>query len=519
VNYPNLTEDIFKTAATTYFTNSGSLVVKDGKICENIGPDSIVRYPNITNVEIYKGIYVKSNHFNFWNIVSPYLPHGCYISHAYVSPENQARIGVKLFLENYPTVDVNSLILTAGSEQNPELIGKYQELYLFQLDYIKIKGDLASKGIIWSLPNTSVHQRGLALDITFKKENYTNLIDIIKWFYNNNNVELGLSGVFIKQSETELHIEFVESTSNVTNFLGNSYFMMNGINSPVSQFLADKDRRFYEILKKNGHVDLVDTGYSRSALARMPDAAKRQKSALAKAIREILEEVLGGPGGIISALLQAQLDYSQGLINGLMGALSVVADELDTLSEGRASILIREAIESEIAKTSDNALIRNKTLTLTPLTVSDTKALMVREQPAVTTNKTNIKKQRIAKSDSNRAISKKEPKTTPLNTEPTYDSLRIPNGNVSEHILPYDHFDGISTEFVINLEKTTIPKYTTTVNSITSQLITHNLNSDIVKAYAIDSTGTAVVFSQITMDKNSISIGFNTPFSGTIEVY
>ena len=519
MNYPDLNNQIFKDAAKTYFINAGTQTLKDNQIYETVGPTSTLRYPIKGNTVIFDGVYVKSNHFNFWNAISPYLPQGCFISHAYVSPENQARVGLDLYSKNYPTIDLNTLMATPGSEPNPELIGKYQKIYLFQIDYVKIKSALSNKGINWALPNTTIHQRGLALDITFKVEYYNLFVSILQWFYANNKNELGLSGVFIKQSPTEIHIEFTENTANITNFIGNSYFMISGANSPVSQFLSDKDSRFYEILKKNGHFDLVDTTFNKSMLAKMPTSAKKQNSMLATAIREILDDTLGGPGGIISTLVQSQLDYSQGIINGLLGAMSVISDELDTLTEGRASILIKEAIESEIQKTSDSALIRNKTLTLSPITINDAKALMVKEPPTSTTSKTNIRNSRVTKSDSNRSISKLDPKNTPNNTDTSYDALRHQTGVVETTTLTYDHFNDISTSFAINLEKTAILKYTTTVNNITNKLITHNLNSNSVKAYAIDKNGTSVVFSQTIVDNNSINVGFNNPFSGTIEVY
>lgn len=519
MNYPDLNNQIFKDAAKTYFINSGTKTLKDNKIYETVGPTSTLRYPIKGDTVIFDGVYVKSNHFNFWNTVSPYLPQGCFISHAYVSPENQARVGLELYSKNYPTINLNTLIATPGTETNPELIGKYKKIYLFQVDYVKIKSALTNKGINWALPNTTVHQRGLALDITFKLEYYNLFVNILQWFYINNKNELGLNGVFIKQSPTEMHIEFSEDSSNITNFIGDSYFMISGSNSPVSQFLSDKDSRFYEILKKNGHRDLIDTPFNKTMLSRMPTSAKKQNSMLATAIREILDDALGGPGGIISTLVQSQLEYSQGIINGLLGAMSVVSDELDTLTEGRASILIKEAIESEIQKTSDSALIRNKTLNLAPITLNDTKALMVKEPPTSTLTKTNIRNNRIVKSDTNRAISKKDPKNTPNNTETTYDNLRQPTGTISVTNLAYDHFNDISTLFAINLEKNEILKYTTTVNNITNKLITHNLNSNIVKVYSIDINGNSVVFSQNTIDSNNINISFNTPFSGTIEVY
>ena len=519
MNYPNLNDQIFKDSAKTYFINAGTQTLSNNQIFETVGPTSTLRYPINGNTIIFDGVYVKSNHFNFWNTVSPYLPQGCFISHAYVSPESQARIGIEMYVKNYPTLKLTSLIATAGSEPNPELIGKYQNIYLFQIEYSKIKSALANKGINWALPNTTVHQRGLALDITFKVEYENIFVNILQWFYSNNKIELGLSGVFIKQSPTEIHIEFVQDSSNITSFVGDSYFMVNGVNSPVSQFLSEKDGRFYEILKQNGHYDLIDTAYNKTSLSKMPTSAKKQNSMLATAIREILDDALGGPGGIISTLVQSQLDYSQGIINGLLGAVSVISDELDNLTEGRASILIKEAIESEIQKTSDITLIRNKTLSLSPITQNDAKVLMVKESPTSTSNKTTIRNSRITTGDANRAISKLDPKNTPKNTEPTYDNLRIPNGIIETASLTYDHFNDINTEFVINLEKTISFNYKTTVNNVITSIVKHNLNSTIVKAYAIDINGNSVIFSQTTVDVNNISINFNNPFSGTIEVY
>lgn len=519
MNYPNLSEQIFKDASNTYFINGGSQVIDNGRVYEKSGTSLVSRYPNYSKIDIIDGIYVKSNHFKFWKEISPYLPQGCFISHGYVPPEIQARIGLSLYENHYGSIKVNDILASEGSEGNPELIGKYKDIYLFQIDYPKLKYFLSNKGINWALPNTSVHQRGLALDITFKEEYYDIFVNILQWFYLNNKDELKLSGTFIKQSTNVMHIEFLEDSSNVQNFVGNSYFMTNGVNSPVSSFLKGKEGRFYEIMKSNGHLDLADTGYNKQLLAKMPNSAKRHNSALAKAIKEILDDTLGGPGGIISTLVQSQLDYSQSLINGLLGAMSVVSDELDNITEGRASILIKEAIESEIEKTSDNILIKNKALSLYPLSSDDSDVLMIKETPTISDSKLKIRKNRIKKSDTNRSISKTDPKKTPDNTEPVYDSLRVTDGIVHVTNLPFDHFSDINTDFVINLEKNSKKKYTTTVNNITTKLITHNLNSSDVKAYAKDSNGSLVVFSQNTKDSNNIEISFNTQFSGTIEVY
>jgi hypothetical protein len=519
VNYPTLNEPVFKDASSTYFINAGVATVIDGKIYETVGTSSILRYPLPSQQVIIDGVYVKSNHFKFWKEVSPYLPQGCFISHGYVSPENQARIGLSLYEKAYNKLILSEFVAVEGSEPNPELIGKYKDIYLFQVDYSKIKYFLNSKGINWALPNTTVHQRGLALDITFKKEYYGTFVNVLKWFYLNNKQELNLSGVFIQQSENVMHIEFVEVGSNVTNFIGDSFFMVNGVNSPVSKFLNGKESRFYEIMKSNGHLDLADTAYNKNLLAAMPNSAKRHNSALAKAIKEILDDALGGPGGIISTLVQSQLDYSQSLINGLLGAMSVVSDELDTLTEGRASILIKEAIESEIEKTSDNILIKNKALDLTPLTIDDSDILMIKEAVSTSNNKLDIRKKRIKKSEANRSISKIDPKKTPDNTEPVYDSIRKTDGNIQISNLAFDHFSDINTNFVINLEQNVTGKYTTTVNNIKQQLISHNLNNINVKAYAKDLKGILVTFHQNSIDSNNINIEFNTPFSGTIEVY
>lgn len=515
MNYPNLTEDLFKKSANTYFISNGESVVNADGIFEKTNNKLVQRYPNKNKAPILSGVYVKSNHFNFWNIIQKYLPQGCFISHAYVSPEYQARVGIKLLESKYPTFDLSQLI---GNETNPELIGKYKDLYLFQLNYDKVKQLLSNYSINWSKPNTTVHQRGLALDITFNSEYYDIVVGIIKWFYVNNNHILNLSGVFIKQSDTEIHIEFNEDSSNINSITGNTFLITNGINSPVSEFLKDKDGRFYEIMKNNGHIDLIDTSINKQMLSKMPNHSKKNNSSLAKAFREILDDSLGGQGGIISSLVQGQLDYSMSLINGLMGAVSVLADELDSLTEGRASILIKEAIESEIEKTSDNNFIKNKALDMSPILPEDSKILRNKENIVSSTSKTNIRKSRIAISNNNRNISRKDPKTTPDQTEFTYDNLRVVSNKIESHVLTYDHFGDMTNEFVINLEKN-IGKYSISISDVYIKIINHNLNSLNVKAYAKDLNGSSVIFSQKTINKDSIEISFSPSFSGTIEVY
>lgn len=513
MNYPNLNDTLFIESAKTHFLNNGSHLVENGKIYEINGTNKTYRYPLKGNPGHIDGVYIKPNHFKFWNIVSRYLPLGCYISNAYVPPETQARVGLNLFEENFPNIPIHSLI---GNESNPELVGKYKELYLFQVDYNKLSAMLTSNNIKWARPNNSIHQRGLALDITFNSEHYQIVLSIIKWF-KENNIELNLSGIYIKQSENELHIEFNENILDQPIMAENTYMMTGGINSPVSEMLMNKDDRFYEILKRNGHVDLIESGIGRKSLARLPHSVKHQNSTLAKAIREIIEDSMSGQTGLISVMVQSQLDYLTGLVNGLIGAMSVVGNELDPLTSGRASVLLKQAIESETAKTLDSTYLKNKVLNLQPLTNEDYGIIKIQEPPLTQSNKTKLRKNRNKISSDNSKISRKDTKNTPEHSERGYDAIRVSSEQI-EVPLGYDHFGTIKNELVFNSIVGKM-KYEEVVTNITIYTITHKLNSLSVKAYARENNGQYVIFSQTIIDSNNISVSFNSPFSGTIEVY
>ena len=507
--YPSntdLSQSFFQTAALTYFQYGNTSTIVDSKIYEVTGSSTILRYPS--KPRIVDGVFLKSFHFDFWNSIGQYLPQDAYISNAYVSPEMQATIGLELLVEQYPLIDLSTF---QSSSTNPELVGKFNNNYLFKFNYDQIQQELSAKSIIWAKPNCSVHQRGLAIDITCN--DFDTMYSIINWLYNTNIKNTTLSGVFIKQNDNQLHVEFKESVLIKQSEPGNTFILNGSDSTTVETFLNGKESRFYEILKANGHVDLDETSISKATLSKLPLKAKKQNSFLAKAIKEILSDALGGTNGLISKLVQEELQYVLGLTNGSIGALKQLGVELDTLTEGRASSAIRDALESESVKTVQYGIISNKLKTFSPIIPSDSNSLSIIEQQSVITNRYNNEYSNILTSQSNITDSQSDTKNTPNNTEPGYDQLR--KTNITQIInLGYDHY--------LMVDENISPVTTMFSNSFvadmfnsTYQVIQHNLNKNVTVTFK-DLDGNIVIGDYEIIDKNTLSVSFNTPFTGTV---
>lgn len=474
------------------------------------------QYPN--TIKAIQGVFIKNFHFDFWKVISPYLPKDSYISNAYVQPEMQAKVGLDLLVANVSNV---SLEKYKTIKTNPELIGMYGTHYLFEFNYSSIKDELALVGIKWSKPNCSIHQRGLALDITSSKIDI--VISIIQWFITNNNNFCNLSGVIIKQSTNKVHIEFNESSIINESSTGNTVIFNNSISKAVESTLKGKESRYYEILKANGHANLEDSAVPKHVISGLPLKARRQNFFLAKAINEILIDALGGSNGLISKVVQEEIQYVLGLTNGTVGALKCLGVELDTLTNGRASRVVREAIESEAVKTSHYVLIKNKLKKFDPIydyedstnpknTKKDGDSLAVADSVKIRESITKAEISNITLASSNLVDSMKDTKNTPNNNEKEYDLSR--NTEVSDVvILTYDHYlEFVSTDVVSN------NSYVVVINNETTKIITHNLNSSNITVSFIDSDGNVSFGGYEIVNNDTINVKFSSKFSGKVTI-
>lgn len=500
---PESSESFYLTCAKSYFKYSNSTYTIDGiYVYEVYNGTNILRYPaEVPSID--KNVYLKDFHFTFWNAISKYLPYGSYISNGFVSPENQAKIGLKMLEENYSSLDLSTL---QDTYTNPELVGQYNSYNLYQFNYTTVQEYLSQKSITWAKPNCSVHQRGLAIDIKFVSAYYNEVVEILNWEMTNNSSDLNLSGVFIKISDSEIHIEFSSDVLS-SDLVGNSFLHENKFSSPVNTILSNKTDRFYEILKANGHVNLDETGMNMSGI---PLKARKQNTALAKAIKEILEDCLSGPSGIITNYVQGELEYLSSLVNGLLGASKAVNEEMDRITDGRASSLFREALLSEINKTPQSNFIKTKLTSLLSITSDNNSVFNVAEDKTTYTTKYSTKSTLITTANTNISYKTKDTKDTTDATESGYDSLRTKNLTSSVD-LKYDHFSDITN---------TVDNYTISnsqvIEIINQKTITETLAlSSVTDMYAYNLDGVRVIGTYSVSD-GVITITFNNYFTGTI---
>lgn len=499
----NLTINYFQNSALTYFQYGTSLEISNG-IYEVNGQNKILRYP-IRKAELDVKVNMNSHHVLFWSIVGRYLPNGSYVSNAYVTPSKQAKIGLALIEDNSLSVSKFK-----GNITNPELVGKFKEHYLYEFDYSAIQSTLDSLSIKWSRPNTSVHQRGLAIDIY--SPNFSDALSVINWF-KDNNPELYITNL-IKQSDNILHIEFSDKILKSTSIPGSTYLLNGSFSSGVGSALSNKVDRFYDILKANGYKNLEDTGLPAHALARLPVTAKKQSYFLAKAIKEILEDSLGGQSGIVSKLVQDELEYVLGLVNGIIGAVTTLGVELDTITDGRASRLIREAIESEAIKTANSQLIKNKLITMSPIVSKDYPSILSSVSKTLHDSSMSSKENLVSLAKSNISDSFKDTKNTPKNKTIEYDNLRNTNTD-SIVILGYDHYMMSEDNRLEYYENKINNSFETSIFNQTNVTLNHQLNKTVdVKCY--DLSGNNVVGNVNIVDSNTVSITFTPAFTGKV---
>lgn len=341
----------------------------------------LVEYPLLGSLEVPVGVYVTQQQYIFWRDVSPYLPYGAYLSKAYVRPEDHAFNGLTQLATLNPSFDFDSIAVkrtgasglpsedtSSGSDfftskytpntttsttsdvskTHPNLNGKFKSYYLHQFDYDLVKSELLKVGVTWSLPFDDDYQKGLLLVIdltntTIDKSQVVTLLNSIvtqNSYLNVSNCTLTGSEVTVTFASSEISIQPYE------------FGILNvGPNSNVADCFSEKTlQMIYNNLKINGYGDL-DEGVKPAALKGLPQKARKKGTALAKAIRDSLIDVLGGSEGVVSVLQASTNEYLMALVNGLLAANNVLYDELDRLGGGNVKKKAQEAFESGMNRT------------------------------------------------------------------------------------------------------------------------------------------------------------------------
>jgi hypothetical protein len=339
-----------------------------------------VEYPLLQPLPIPVNVYVTQQQFIFWNDVSPYLPYGSKLIKAYVRPDDYALEGLNKLKELNPSFDFDGIVVkragisgipsddtTSGSDffksstasqtssdttsdvnkTYPNLNGKFDSYYLHQFDYDSVKSALSIVGYIWELPFSDSYQKGLtmAIDLTDVSIDHSLIVSVINNIIQNNDY-LNASNCVL--SGTSAIVTFVSSEISVTAY---EFGIINvGPNSNVSDCFSEKTlNRIYANLKTNGYGDL-DESVKPELLKGLPHNTRKKGTALAKAIRDSMIEVLGGSEGVISVLQASTNEYLMALINGLLAANNVLYDELDRVGGGNVKKKAQDAFESGMNK-------------------------------------------------------------------------------------------------------------------------------------------------------------------------
>lgn len=337
----------------------------------NIKPD-VAKYPREYHLPIPEHAYVNEQQFNYWNLISKYLPDGCSLTKGYVPGDVYAIEGLNLLKEKNPSFDFSSIVSLdfekapekvndnyfqqqvvsktntfqrTNKRTNPELNGKFGDYYLFQFDYQKVSDILAGYGIIWDIPGKNIHQKGIALDIATTTVEQS--MSILKWF-ETNNPELNVSGRYETDQKTFIRVFFKD---NPTYVFPTEYGILNvGYESNLSDFFDDNTtNKIYKILKDHSYGNL-DESVSGAALSAFPAHVRRKGTNLANALALILQEVLGGSNGVISVFQQDINAYLMAIINGLTASNKLMAEELDRIGGGDVSSRVTKAFESGLNK-------------------------------------------------------------------------------------------------------------------------------------------------------------------------
>lgn len=330
------------------------------------------KYPREYHLPIPEHVYVNEQQFNYWNVISKYLPEGCSLTKGYVPGDVYAIEGLNLLKEKNPSFDFSSIVsldFEKASEKvnddyfkqqvvsktntftrtnkrtNPELNGKFGDYYLFHFDYQKVSDILAGYGIIWDLPGKNIHQKGIALDIATTTVEQT--MSILKWF-ETNNTGLNVSGRYETDQKTFVRVFFKD---NPTYVFPNEYGILNiASENNLSDFFDDNTtNKIYKILKDHSYGNL-DESVSGAALSAFPAHVRRKGTNLANALSLILQEVLGGSNGVISVFQQDINAYLMAIINGLTASNKLMAAELDRIGGGDVSSRVAKAFESGLNK-------------------------------------------------------------------------------------------------------------------------------------------------------------------------
>jgi hypothetical protein len=331
-----------------------------------------LKYPLNYHLPIPEHVYVNEQQFNYWNVVSKYLPAGCSLTKGYVPGDVHAIEGLNLLKEKNPSFDFSSIVsldfekaaekvnddyfkqqvvsktntfTRTNKRTNPELNGKFGDYYLFQFDYEKVSVILNGYGIIWDLPGKNIHQKGIALDITTTRVD--EVYQILKWF-ETNNPELNVSGRYETDQKSFIRVFFKD---NPTYVFPHEYGILNvASENNLSDFFDDNTTsKIYKILKDHSYGNL-DESVSGASLSAFPAHVRRKGTNLANALSLILQEVLGGSNGVISVFQQDINAYLMAIINGLTASNKLMAEELDRIGGGDVSSRVTKAFESGLNK-------------------------------------------------------------------------------------------------------------------------------------------------------------------------
>lgn len=341
----------------------------------------LVEYPLLSSMEVPVGVYVTQQQYIFWRDVSPYLPYGAYLSKAYVRPEDHALYGLNQLATLNTSFDFDSISVkrtsstgipsedsSSGSDffskkytpsitttttndvskTHPNLNGKFKSYYLHQFDYENVKVELLKVGVSWSLPFDDDYQNGLLaiIDLSNTTIDKNKVLTLLNSIISQNSY-LNVSKCTLTGSEVTIY--FKSSDISVKPY---EFGILNiGPNSNVPDCFSEKTlQMIYNNLKMNGYGDL-DESVKPATLKGLPLKTRKKGTALAKAIRDSLIDVLGGSEGVISVLQASTNEYLMALVNGLIASNNVLYDELDRLGGGGVKKKAQDAFESGMNRT------------------------------------------------------------------------------------------------------------------------------------------------------------------------
>lgn len=485
--------DIANTHKTVITNNSTDVKVKYNSISyvQEYNNETIEIYPIELKPVFDDGVYCTDSQYIFLAKLFKYLPKDTVVKHAYIPPNIQAKIGLELLNEINPTFDFDIIV---GNKTNPELVGKYKDYFLHEFDYSLLQNILSTKNIIWANINKSNHQKGLEIDL-YSPKYQTLLVELIKYFVDNSLIE-GLKSYLI--DENGIHLQLTQEYLFKSLDVSSKQIINSGANNNISDCINNTSQKnIYQILKKHGYGDLKDNPtFSPSQLSRMPTNIKNRGTALSKAINESLQEVLGGSNGVLSNYQQNTNEYLLSMLRGALSAISQLAIELNTSTEGRASRIVLEAFESECLKSPTKESIINSLLSSSSLDKNDMASFISEITPA---KKIEDKKTELSSINNNENI-----KNDVSNTESDVHSEIYKKYNFIEQTV---------------LSKATKLTYTQTIAS-PKWTIAHNFQNKTPVYSIVDDNGNKVNASlgKETTD-NVLVLDFSYPVKGVVTIY